>query len=216
MEIFIDYTDRSVYLSALAIPMSESEEKLLSAAKALFLSRGYAATTVDAICERAGLSKGSFYHFFGSKDELGLAVLDWSLQRGTAILESGPHAAITDPVQHGLAYLNHVENCSDELWGTGCLLGSFALELADANEPMQKAISAMFQAVSDAIAAKLEPLVAASAPGSVVSAPELADQFLGSLEGSIILAKAHRDPSRVPKAVRAFRTTLASHLLQPA
>lgn len=199
-----------------AMSKPESKERILTAAKALFLSRGYAATTVDAICEKAELSKGSFYHFFDSKDELGLAVLDWSLRRGTAMLESGSHAAITDPVEHGLAYLEHFEKCSAELWGAGCLLGSFALELAEENKPMQRTVSNMFQAVSDAVAAKLAPIVAACAPGSVVPAPELADQFLASLEGSIILAKAHRDPARVAKAIRAFRTTLAAHLPQPA
>ncbi|MGH8048968.1 MAG: TetR/AcrR family transcriptional regulator, partial [Chthoniobacterales bacterium] len=200
------------------LPMSESEskERILAAAKALFLARGYAATSVDSICEKAGLSKGSFYHFFDSKDALGLAAVDWTLQQSAAVLENGPHAAISDPVQHGLAYLEHVENCSSELWGAGCLLCQFALELGDTNEPMRKVISTKFQTMSDDVAAKLEPLVAACAPGAVVSAPELANQLLCSLEGSIIHAKAHRDPSRVPKAVRAFRTTLAGHLPLPA
>jgi TetR/AcrR family transcriptional regulator, transcriptional repressor for nem operon len=47
-----------------AIP---SKERLLAAAKDLFLARGYAATTVDAICEKAQLTKGSFYYSFDSK-----------------------------------------------------------------------------------------------------------------------------------------------------
>jgi hypothetical protein len=42
---------------------NESKERLLAAAKELFLARGYAGTTVDAICEKAELTKGSFYHF---------------------------------------------------------------------------------------------------------------------------------------------------------
>ena len=58
---------------------NQSKERLLTAAKELFLARGYAATTVDAICEKAALTKGSFYYFFDSKEELGLAVLEWSI-----------------------------------------------------------------------------------------------------------------------------------------
>jgi AcrR family transcriptional regulator len=58
---------------------NQSKERLLAAAKELFLVRGYAATTVDAICEKAELTKGSYYYFFDSKD-LGLAVLDWPLR----------------------------------------------------------------------------------------------------------------------------------------
>jgi AcrR family transcriptional regulator len=60
---------------------AQSKERILAAAKELFLSRGYAATTVEAICEKAELTKGSLYYFFDSKEELGLAVLDWSLRR---------------------------------------------------------------------------------------------------------------------------------------
>jgi AcrR family transcriptional regulator len=62
---------------------NQSKERILAAAKELFLARGYAATTVDAICEKPGLTKGSIYYFFDSKKDLGLAVLDWSLRRGS-------------------------------------------------------------------------------------------------------------------------------------
>ncbi len=76
-----------------------SRERLLAGAKQLFLARGYAGTTVDAICEKAELTKGSFYHFFDSKEELALAVLDWSLQRGGQVLARGGPNQIADPVQ---------------------------------------------------------------------------------------------------------------------
>jgi TetR/AcrR family transcriptional regulator, transcriptional repressor for nem operon len=55
----------------------ESKERILAGAKELFLTRGYSATTVDAICEKVELTKGSIYYFFDSKEDLGLAVLVW-------------------------------------------------------------------------------------------------------------------------------------------
>jgi TetR/AcrR family transcriptional regulator, transcriptional repressor for nem operon len=196
--------------------IQESKRRILAAAKELFLARGYAGTTVDAICEKAGLTKGSFYHFFDSKEELGLAVLDWSLQRSGQMLSAGPHRQIADPVQRALAFIDHIAICSPELWSGGCLLGSFALELAEANSRMQKAVSGMFQAVSDNFAEMLEPLVAPTNGKEGPTAEELADQLLGTLEGSIVLAKAHRDPSRIPKAIRAFRLAIATPDAQPA
>jgi TetR/AcrR family transcriptional regulator, transcriptional repressor for nem operon len=194
----------------------ESKERILAAAKELFLARGYAATTVDAICEKARLTKGSFYHFFDSKEELGLGVLDWSLQRSGQVLSDGPHRQIANPVERALAFIDHVANCSPELWSGGCLLGSFALELAETNVRMQKAVSGLFQAVTDNFAGMLEPLIAHTDGKEGPTAEELADQLLGTLEGSIVLAKAHRDPSRIPKAIRAFRLTLATLNAQPA
>jgi len=44
--------------------------ELLAAARALFFTKGYEATTVADIMERAGVSKGGFYHHFTAKDDL--------------------------------------------------------------------------------------------------------------------------------------------------
>jgi TetR/AcrR family transcriptional repressor of nem operon len=183
--------------------VNQSKERILAAAKELFLARGYAATTVDAICEKAELTKGSFYYSFDSKEDLGLAVLDWSLRRGVQMLTSGPHVRIVDPVAKAFAFLKHLERCSPELWSGGCLLGSFALELADTNSRMQQTVAGMFQAVADEFA-------------QTPPASEFADMLLGIIEGSIILAKAHRDPTRLPKAIRGFRRSLERLIAEPA
>ena len=195
---------------------NQTKERILAAAKELFLARGYAATTVDAICEKAELTKGSIYYFFDSKEDLGLAVLDWSLRRGTQMLASGPYLRIVDPVEKAFAFLKHLEKCSPELWNGGCLLGSFALELADTNSRMQQAIADMFRALADEIAEQLQPIAARWAGKQAPSASELADTLLGTIEGSIILAKAHRDPTRIPKAVRRFRLSMSTLIAEPA
>jgi TetR/AcrR family transcriptional repressor of nem operon len=195
---------------------NQSKERILAGAKELFLARGYAATTVDAICEKAGLTKGSFYYFFDSKEDLGLAVLDWSLQRSAQMLASGPHVRIVDPLEKAFAFLEHLEKCSPEIWSGGCLLGSFSLELADTNSRMQQVVAGMFQAVADDFTKQLQPIAAQCAGEQTPRATELADTLLGILEGSIILAKAHRDPTRIPKAIRGFRLSLATLIAEPA
>jgi TetR/AcrR family transcriptional repressor of nem operon len=190
--------------------VNQSKERILAAAKELFLARGYAATTVDAICEKAELTKGSFYYFFDSKEDLGLAVLDWSLRRSAQMLASGPHAGIVDPVEKAFAFLEHLEKCSPELWSGGCLLGSFSLELADTNSRMQQVVASMFQALADDFAEKLQPIADQCAGKQAPQASGFADTLLSIVEGSIILAKAHRDPTRIPKAIRGFRSSLAT------
>ena len=196
--------------------VKRSKERILSGAKELFLARGYAATTVDAICERAELTKGSFYYFFESKEDLGLAVLDWSLQQSAQMLATGPHVRIADPLERAFAFIEHVEKCSPEIWSGGCLLGSFSLELADTNSRMQRAVAGKFQAVADDFAEKLQPIAAQCAGKDAPTASELAETLLGILEGSIILAKAHRDPTRIPKAIRGFRLSLATLVAESA
>lgn len=161
------------------------------------LSQGYAGTSVDAICKKAGLTKGGFYHFFASKDELGLAVLEWSLAKGGEIVHQGPHQKMSPTPGRAIAFLEHVESVSGELWSNGCLLGTYAVELAGTNDPMQEAVSRMFNEVAELFARELSPLGSRS--------KEMAQQFLALLEGSIILARAHRDPSRISSAIRTFR-----------
>jgi len=59
------------------------KERLTDAAMDLIWHNSYGATSVDAICERAGAKKGSFYYFFKSKSELAAAALeaDWNKKR---------------------------------------------------------------------------------------------------------------------------------------
>src|SRR5437899_1851978 len=65
--------------------VSDARERLVAATIDLLRSESYGAASVDSICERAGVKKGSFYHFFRSKDELVIAALDaeWQSRRAT-------------------------------------------------------------------------------------------------------------------------------------
>lgn len=63
--------------------VSDMKERLTDAATDLIWENSYGATSVDAICERAGAKKGSFYYFFKSKSELAAAALeaDWNKKK---------------------------------------------------------------------------------------------------------------------------------------
>ncbi|RYD83173.1 MAG: TetR/AcrR family transcriptional regulator [Verrucomicrobiaceae bacterium] len=57
---------------------SDAKERLLEAALDLIWKRSYGVLTIDAICEKAGVKKGSFYYFFDSKSTLAAAALHQS------------------------------------------------------------------------------------------------------------------------------------------
>jgi TetR/AcrR family transcriptional repressor of nem operon len=63
--------------------VSDMKERLTDAAMDLIWENSYGGTSVDAICERAGAKKGSFYYFFKSKSELAAAALeaDWNKKK---------------------------------------------------------------------------------------------------------------------------------------
>lgn len=75
--------DWLVYMATVA-PMprvSDAEDRLTQAALSLIWTSGYGATSVDDICKKAGVKKGSFYHFFKSKAHLEVAALEAHWQR---------------------------------------------------------------------------------------------------------------------------------------
>jgi TetR/AcrR family transcriptional repressor of nem operon len=63
--------------------VSDMKERLMDAAIDLMWQNSYSAASVDAICERAGAKKGSFYYFFKSKSELAASALeaDWNKKK---------------------------------------------------------------------------------------------------------------------------------------
>lgn len=179
------------------------------------MAKGFSSTSVDEICEKAGVTKGSFYHYFKTKEDLGVRVLFKVEEEGARVLADGPYQELTDPVEHALGYLQHVEANSQKLWKDGCLLGTFALDLADTNDRIQKEVSEHFTHFTKMQAGILAPLADAMPGADAPTAMELAEQFLGAIEGAIVLAKAHRDPERISTAIRHFRRYVEK-LLPPA
>src|SRR5690606_31246727 len=59
-----------------------TRRQLLEATTRLMLRQGYAATTVDQICEEAELTKGSFFHHFANKEAIGLEAMNAFAQTG--------------------------------------------------------------------------------------------------------------------------------------
>ena len=172
---------------------------LLAATRRLALSKGLPATTVDEICDVAGVTKGSFYYYFASKDEIGLACLDDYFADLTGALTGGDWAQHSSARDRLAAFLAHAAEVSvGPALEHGCLMGSFAIDLAERQRPVQEALATMFSAMRDLVASLIA--AAAAEAGRDLDAAALADQFLATVEGAVVLAKGHRDstlPGRI-------------------
>jgi TetR/AcrR family transcriptional repressor of nem operon len=62
--------------------VSDAKERLMTAVMDLICAGSYGSTTIDLICEKAGVKKGSFYYFYDSKSDLAVKALD-APARGT-------------------------------------------------------------------------------------------------------------------------------------
>jgi AcrR family transcriptional regulator len=67
---------------------TERKEQILSAAYRLFMSAGYETTTIQDIIREVGIAKGTFYHYFSSKEELLSELAQWQFEGAAAMLDS--------------------------------------------------------------------------------------------------------------------------------
>lgn len=175
------------------------------------LERGFAATTVDDVCVKAKLTKGAFFHYFKSKEDLGAALIErWSSERKAS------HAKFfgnrPDP-------LLRVRDYADAIAGSakkgallkGCLLGNFSLELQSVPS-IRKACERGFAEWIEQLAREIGAAKQRHAPKARVSPEELAEHFIALIEGAIIMTKASGDARPVLRATERFKMLLEAAL----
>jgi len=189
---------------------SPTKTRLLESAERLMLSKGYAATTVEEICETAKLTKGSFFHYFDSKDDLGRAVLERFCVSAEQL-----HAACCgverDPLKRVYNYIDATIKLSqDPTMSKGCLLGTFAQELCDGYPKIKRVCEQGFKSWADQFGKELAQAKARYAPKVSFEPRDVAEYFIAVVEGALILAKAHGDPKVVARMLRHFRAYVQS------
>lgn len=118
----------------------ESKKRLLEAALRVIRARGYTATRVEDVCEAAGLTKGSFFHHFKSKEDLALeAVEHWNAMTG-ALFASSDYRLLADPLDRLLAYVDlRRALLQGELPDFTCLAGTMVQEVYETHPALREA-----------------------------------------------------------------------------
>ena len=164
------------------------------------LRDGYSATRVDDVLRVAGLSKGSFYHFFDSKEALALAALEHYYADRVGRLAAGTYATETDPLCRARGFLKHASKVAADLWNSGCLLANLAADAAGSSRVLSNALK---KRTSELRASLVDILSPFSTPK--VTAADLAVQFLVCIEGSIVLARIYDDPTYLRRGLKQFQ-----------
>jgi TetR/AcrR family transcriptional repressor of nem operon len=108
---------------------ASAKTKLLDAAVAVIRARGYAATSVDDICQSAGVTKGAFFHHFRSKDELAVSAVRHFSSLAERLFSTAPYRELTDPVDRLLGYVDFRETLlQGKLHEFTCLVGTMVQE----------------------------------------------------------------------------------------
>jgi TetR/AcrR family transcriptional regulator, transcriptional repressor for nem operon len=103
--------------------VSDAKQRLLRAVLELIWTGSYGSTTIDQICERAGVQKGSFYHFFNSKADVAVAAIeaDWENRRPQLDALFSPTVPPLERLRKFAEFA--YEKQSQVRKGCGCVLG---------------------------------------------------------------------------------------------
>ena len=193
-----------------------TRRKLLEAAFAEFHRQGFQAASLDAIVERAGVTKGALYHHFPDKSALGHAVVDEVVREPLLDAYLG---ILAQPTADPLAAIQHTlrRRADDFIAGgieLGCPLNNLTQEMSPLDEGFRTRVAATLELWTDAYR---HALSRAQQDGFIrpdVDVRPIAGLIVAAVEGSFGVAKA----AQSVETLRANLMALADMLewLRPA
>lgn len=173
-------------------------EDIIQSGHDLFYEKGYGVTGVSEITERIGIPKGSFYNHFNSKEEFGIAVLDYYLVNNQNVLKdtllSNKNTPLTNLKKFFVSFIEIQENvyhCT-----RGCLMGNITIELADINTSFQERTKAGFENAIAIFETCLENAKELEEVSQEFDTKLMANFIFNSWQGAVLRMKA--DKTTVP------------------
>ena len=193
----------------------ESRAKLLDAAVSVIRAKGYSAARVDDICAAAGLTKGSFFHHFASKEELALAAAErWGAKTGDLFAAAAYHQ-LPDPLDRVLAYVDFRKSLlTGDFAEFTCFAGTIVQEAYDTHPEINAACARNIAGHAKSLEADIRAAMRAHAVTGDWSAESLALHMQGVIQGAFILAKVKGRAAAAVQSLDHLRRYL--ELLFPA
>jgi TetR/AcrR family transcriptional regulator, transcriptional repressor for nem operon len=194
----------------------ESKTKLLQAALQVIRAKGYTATRIEDVCEAAGLTKGSFFHHFDSKEELALAAADYWTEGTGAHFASASYHKLADPLERLLAYVDFRKALlTGSLSDFTCLAGTMVQEVYDTHPAIREACNRSISGHAATLVADIEGAMRQRGVRPEWNAESLALYTQASLQGAFILAKARGGAAIAAQCVDHLRRYIEL-LFQPS
>ncbi|WP_149549525.1 TetR/AcrR family transcriptional regulator [Streptomyces marokkonensis] len=190
----------------------DTRTRLVRTARALIHGSSFAEVGIADLCREAGVHRGSMYHFFPSKEAVGLAVIDANWELLKALLEESFDTE-APPLERIDAFIGGFAGMLTAARGRmgavpGCPIGNLALELSgrpgEASARIAEILTAWQRYFRDAVA---EAVLGGHIPAGV-DPDTAALRALAYLQGITLMAKAYDRPTLVAEARTAIRTLI--------
>jgi AcrR family transcriptional regulator len=185
-------------------PTESTRDRIVNAAAKLFYGKGIRAVSVDAVAEKAGVTKRTLYYHFDSKDDLITAYLEGRDQPNLALFQKWYAAAEGGVEEKVKAIFDELAKAARHPKWKGCGFLRTAAELADMpGHPAVKAGIVHKQRVEDWLAEIFEA-------DGISDNRTLARQVMLLLDGGFATVLLRRDPSYIETAGKAAAALIAA------
>jgi TetR/AcrR family transcriptional regulator, transcriptional repressor for nem operon len=154
--------------------VSDAKERLMGAVRELIWTGSYGSTTIDQICDKAGVKKGSFYYFFDSKADLAATALDAEWETRRPELDS-LFSPTVPPLERLRKYCEYGYRFQAEIKAKcGCVLGCPLFTLGAEVSTQEDQLRKKIQAILDYKRKYLESAIRDAHAAGVIHAPDAA------------------------------------------
>jgi TetR/AcrR family transcriptional regulator, transcriptional repressor for nem operon len=188
-----------------------TRQRLLQAGHEEVYLRGFQGASLGAILQRAGVTKGAFFHYFTSKTAFGYTIIDEVLAQMIAAQWVTPLQDSRDPLvtisaefERGIAVLKAQQPI------LGCPLNNLAQEMNPLDAGFRARTTRVFQTWREAYRAAVARARQHRLVLATVDPGDAAHMLLAQIEGTLSLARNTQDPETLTTGARALRSYLAS------
>lgn len=172
----------------------DARTRLLDAARDTIRRSGYAATSVDEVCQAAAVTKGAFFHHFKSKEALGVAAARHWAETTTAFFAGAPYHEPDDPLDRVLAYVAFRKSIIvGEVAEFSCLVGTMVQEVHASSPTIRDACGDSIFGHASTLEADIGAAMRSRGISGDWTAAGLARHTQAVIQGAFVLAKAGND-----------------------
>lgn len=182
---------------------AETRELLLRAGVELLTEQGFSSTGIDQILKRVGVPKGSFYHYYKSKEAFGAALIERYHQYFSRKLSKHFCNESLTPLSRVKAFIADAEVGIERFeFSRGCLVGNLGQEMGTLPEAFRTQLCAVFGTWQTQLAVCFEAAKKSGELSVSSDSAELAAFFWIGWEGAVMRAKLERSL----KPIQTFAT----------
>lgn len=188
---------------------SGSMIKILKVGAEIIMENGFRSTGIQRVLGKAGIPKGSFYHYFKNKEDFGLHIVDYHTGALLARIEDSLGRDGVPPLTRLRGFFTGLRaDLEENGFRGGSPLGNLAMETAGQSRGFRERLSPVFEAMGDEVEKCLQEAINNNELNASLDARAAADFIINSWEGAVMRMKVEKGPGPLENFERMIFSVL--------